>query len=74
MNRGLTIGGPIALIAIGLLAMYAIADAIPGVNLFTAGLILAVIGGVWLIISIVMGSIPRKTVHESHTDAHVDRV
>ncbi len=74
MNRGLAIGGPIALIAIGLILMYAIADVVPGVALGTVGLILAVIGAVWLLISIVMVFIPRKTVHENHTDAHVDRV
>ena len=45
-----------------------------GVALGTVGLILAVIGAVWLLISIVMVFIPRKTVHENHTDAHVDRV
>ena len=55
------VGPPIALIAVGLILWLAITATIAGISIQTIGLILFVIGVVWLVIELVVTR-PRRTV------------
>ena len=55
------VGPPIALIAIGLILWLAITATIGGISIQTIGLILFLIGVVWLVIELAMNR-PRRTV------------
>ena len=54
-------GPPIALIAIGLILWLAISATIAGISIQTIGLILTIVGAVWLVIELFQ-SRPRRTV------------
>jgi len=54
------IGGSIALIAIGAILRYAVADTLDGVALGTVGLILMVAGALGLVASLVQTAIARN--------------
>jgi hypothetical protein len=56
----LDIGPPIGLMAIGLVLWLAVTATIAGISIQTIGLILFVIGLVWLVIEIAMNR-PRRT-------------
>ena len=53
------IGGSLALIAIGAVMSFAVQDRIEGVDLYTAGLIFMVVGGLGLLISLVVSGQQR---------------
>ena len=55
------IGAPIGLIAVGLILWLAVSATIAGISIQTIGLILFVIGVVWLVIEIATNR-PRRTV------------
>jgi len=55
------IGAPIGLIAVGLILWLAVTATIAGISIQTIGLILFVIGVVWLVIEIATNR-PRRTV------------
>lgn len=55
MNRRVSVGGPIALIVLGLILAFAVSDRISGVDLGTLGLILTLGGVVWLVIALIQG-------------------
>ena len=55
------VGPPIALIAIGLILWLAITATIAGISIQTIGLILFLIGVVWLVIELAMNR-PRRAV------------
>jgi hypothetical protein len=55
------IGAPIGLIAVGLILWLAVTATIAGISIQTIGLILFVIGVVWLVIEIFTNR-PRRTV------------
>ena len=55
------VGPPIALIAVGLILWLAITATIGGISIQTIGLILFVIGVVWLVIELAVTR-PRRTV------------
>ena len=61
----MNIGGSLALIALGAILAFAVADSIDGVALGTIGLILMAVGALGLIVSLVMMSTARRTVVES---------
>ncbi|OYO09827.1 hypothetical protein CGZ98_11880 [Enemella evansiae] len=58
--RAARLGGPIALIIIGLVLALAIRDSISGVDLVMIGWIAAGAGAVWLLLELVMNR-PRST-------------
>ncbi|OYO09354.1 DUF6458 family protein [Enemella evansiae] len=58
--RAARLGGPIALIVIGLVLALAIRDSISGVDLVMIGWIAAGAGAVWLLLELVMNR-PRST-------------
>lgn len=62
--RGVNIGGPIALIVLGLILALAVSERISGVNLTMVGWILAGAGAVWLVLSLIL-SRPRAAVTET---------
>jgi hypothetical protein len=53
------IGGSVALIAIGAILRYAVADSIPGINLPVIGLILMIVGAVGLVVTLVQTAMLR---------------
>lgn len=53
------IGGPIALMVIGAILRFAVANMVPNVDLTMIGLILLVAGAIWLVIELLM-AIPRS--------------
>jgi tetrahydromethanopterin S-methyltransferase subunit E len=55
------IGPPIGLMAVGLILWLAVTATIAGISIQTIGLILFLIGLVWLVIEVVMNR-PRRTV------------
>ena len=55
------IGPPIALIAVGLILWLAVSATIAGISIQTIGLILFIIGVVWLVIELAINR-PRRTV------------
>ena len=57
----LDIGPPIGLIAVGLILWLAVTATIAGISIQTIGLILFVIGVVWLVIELAINR-PRRTV------------
>ena len=61
------IGGPIALIVIGLIIRYAVADRVSGVNLPMIGLIVAAAGALWLILELLINR-PRSQVTRETTN------
>ncbi len=64
--RAVRVGGPIALIVIGLILALAIRDSIDVVDLTMIGWIFVAAGAVWLVIELVMNSRSRRTVTEVH--------
>ncbi len=56
------VGPPIALIAVGLILWLAVTATIAGISIQTIGLILFLIGVVWLVIELVTQRPPRRTV------------
>lgn len=63
--RAARLGGPIALIIIGLVLALAIRDSFNGVDLVMIGWIAAGAGAVWLLLEIVMNR-PRTRTREVH--------
>ncbi|NNG21326.1 hypothetical protein HJ590_17545 [Naumannella sp. ID2617S] len=63
--RAARIGGPIALIVIGLVLALAVRDAISGIDLAMIGWIAAGAGAIWLILEIVLNR-PRSRTREVH--------
>lgn len=61
----MNIGGSLALIALGAILAFAVADSIDGVALGTIGLILMAVGALGLIVSLVMMNSGRRRVVES---------
>jgi len=61
----MNIGGSLALIALGAILAFAVADSWDGVALGTIGIILMAVGGLGLIVSLVMMSTARRTVVET---------
>lgn len=61
--RAVRVGGPIALIVIGLILALAVSDVIRGIDLTMIGWIVAGAGAVWLILELVMNR-PRTRVTE----------
>lgn len=61
--RAVRVGGPIALIVIGLILALAVADMISGIDLTMIGWIVAGAGVIWLILELVMNR-PRTRVTE----------
>jgi hypothetical protein len=59
------IGGSLALIALGAILAFAVADSIDGVALGTIGIILMAVGALGLIVSLIMMSTARRTVVEA---------
>jgi membrane protein implicated in regulation of membrane protease activity len=55
-------GPPIALIAIGLVLWLAVNATIAGISIQTIGIILAIVGAVWLVIELFQARAPRRTV------------
>lgn len=55
-------GPPIALIAIGLVLWLAISATVAGISIQTIGLILTIVGAVWLVIELFQSRAPRRTV------------
>lgn len=53
------VGGSIAMIAIGAILRYAVADALPGISLPVIGLILMIVGAIGLVISLVQLAMVR---------------
>jgi len=53
------VGMSIAMIAIGAILRYAVADALPGVSLPVIGLILMVVGAIGLVVSFVQMAMAR---------------
>ena len=68
------VGPPIALIAVGLILWLAVTATIAGISIQTIGLILFLIGVVWLVIELVTNG-RRRTVatHERVVDRPVTR-
>lgn len=62
--RAVRVGGPIALIVIGLILALAVADMLSGVDLTMIGWIVAGAGAVWLVLELVMNR-PRSRVTEA---------
>lgn len=60
----MNIGGSLALIALGAILAFAVADSIEGVALGTIGLILMAVGVLGLIVSLIMMSTSRRQVVE----------
>jgi hypothetical protein len=58
----MNIGGSLALIALGAILAFAVADSIDGVALGTIGLILMAVGALGLIVSLIMMSTSRRQV------------
>ena len=48
-------GGALALIAVGAVLSFAVKDAVPGVDLTTAGYILMVVGALGIVLTMAMG-------------------
>ena len=66
----MTVGASIFLIAVGAILRYAVSDSIDGIDLYTAGLILMIVGVVGLIASLIYATIwsrPRDAVVERRT-------
>jgi heme A synthase len=61
--RAVNLGGPIALIVLGLILALAVSDRISGVDLGLIGWILAAAGAIWLVLSLVLAR-PRTSVTE----------
>lgn len=61
----MNIGGSLALIALGAILAFAVADSIDGVALGTIGLILMAVGALGLVLSLVMASTARRRVVET---------
>jgi membrane protein implicated in regulation of membrane protease activity len=57
-------GPPIALIAIGLVLWLAVTATIAGISIQTIGLILTVVGAVWLVIELFQSRPRRRVVRE----------
>ena len=75
------IGGPIALIVVGLVLRYAIADRLSGVNLQVVGLIAVAAGILWLLLELLVNRPRSQVTRESTTvqattpaqDEHIER-
>ena len=61
----MNLGGSLALIALGAILAFAVADSIDGVALGTIGLILMAVGALGLIVSLVMMNSGRRRVVET---------
>ena len=61
----MNIGGSLALIALGAILKFAVADSIDGIALGTIGVILMIVGAIGLIVSMIMLVPRRRTVVES---------
>ena len=61
----MNIGGSLALIALGAILKFAVADSIEGIALGTIGVILMIVGAIGLIVSMIMLAPRRRTVVES---------
>ena len=61
----MNIGGSLALIALGAILKFAVADSIDGIALGTIGVILMIVGAIGLIVSMIMLAPRRRTVVES---------
>jgi hypothetical protein len=55
-------GPPIALIAVGLVLWLAVKTTLAGISIQTVGIILAVVGVIWLLIELFQSRSPRRTV------------
>lgn len=64
--RAARIGGPVALMVIGAILRFAIANAVPNVDLGMIGLILLVAGAIWLVLELILGR-PRSTATAERT-------
>jgi membrane-bound ClpP family serine protease len=53
-------GPPLALIALGLVLWIAVSATVAGISIQTVGLILFVIGVVWLVIELIQARSPRR--------------
>ena len=60
----MNIGGSLALIALGAILKFAVADSIEGIALGTIGVILMIVGAIGLIVSMIMLAPRRRTVVE----------
>ena len=67
------VGPPIALIAVGLILWLAITATIGGISIQTIGLILFVIGVVWLVIELVINGRRRTVAPVATRERVVDR-
>lgn len=65
--RSARIGTPIVLIVIGAILRWAVADAIPAVDLTMIGLIMLAAGAIWLVLELILGR-PRAQVTRERTD------
>ena len=61
----MNIGGSLALIALGAILKFAVADSIDGIALGTIGVILMIVGAIGLIVSMIMLAPRRRAVVES---------
>lgn len=72
------LGGPIALIVLGLIAALAVANRLPGVNLSMIGWILAGAGAIWLVLELVLNgrrsAMTRETTAVRGADPRADQV
>jgi membrane protein implicated in regulation of membrane protease activity len=66
-------GPPIALIAIGLILWLAVSTTIAGLSIQTIGLILTIVGAVWLVIELFQSRGPRRTVVREERPARTVR-
>ena len=66
------IGGSIALIAIGAILRFAIADTIDGISLGTIGVILMVAGAIGLVVSLIQTAMYRDGMRGSNRAGYVN--
>lgn len=64
--RAARIGGPIALVVIGAILRWGVANMVPNVDLGMIGLILMGAGAVWLVLELILGR-PRSSVTSERT-------
>jgi len=66
-------GPPIALIAIGLVLWLAVTATVAGISIQTIGLILTIVGAVWLVVELFQSRAPRRTVVREEPPARTVR-
>lgn len=64
--RAARIGGPVALMVLGAILRFAVANMVPNIDLGMIGLILLAAGAVWLILELILGR-PRSSVTSERT-------